>query len=328
MKKLLLAGILFLAAQAFAQPVVQIHFIPKVGGVTVEASDLGSTVFHDLSGIAFRIDAMNYYISKLKLTHDGGQEINFDTADDVKLVKVNNHVFNLGQHDITTLEQVDFGVGVAQEWNHLDPNTYAAGHPLGNQQNPVMQWGWTAGYFHMALVALGDNNSDDICDQIYEPQCLGDPNYKNVSLQMTGELNQSNNTYNIYINCNIDEWLYGTDPGTTGAQHTDGPIAVAVMNNVDNRNVFEASPELGLKEVEEVGNTWFYSSGETLTVHWKEMNGMAEWQLVDLNGKVIGNEMNSSPSSKFQFENLKKGMYIFNCYNNDGVRIHSMSVMH
>lgn len=316
-----------LSISGMAQSNVFIHFTPKIGGQYVTSNDLGLTVYNDLNGIAFEVDRMSYYISKLKLTHDGGQETNFNTPEDVKLVKITNTVFALGSHSITSLEQVDFGVGVPSEWNHLDINTYASGHPLGNQQNPVMHWGWTAGYFHMALDAMGDNNSDDICDQGFQPHCLGDGNYKNVSLPMTGV--QEGNEFHIYIICNIDEWIYGLNPGTAGIQHTDGGVAITAMNNVESRNVFEAQDDLGVLTVEEeVGLVYFSNTEEALTLGWKEMNGMDNYQLINMNGKVISEGQNSSPSAQITVADLGHSSYIFNCYDANGKRIHSATVMH
>jgi len=315
-----------LSGIGMAQSNVFIHFTPKIGGQVVTTNDLGTTVYHDLNGIAFEVDLMSYYVSKLKLTHDGGQVLNFDTPEDVKLVKINNTIFALGSQDITTLEQVDFGVGVPQEWNHLDVNLYASGHALGNQMNPVMHWGWTAGYFHMALSAMGDNNTDDICDQMFETHCLGDANYKNVSLPMTGI--QIGNEYHIYISCNIDEWIFGTDPGTTGVQHTDGGVAITVMNNVESRNVFEAEAALSLTSGMEIGAVYFSNTEEALTLGWKAMNGMDNYQLINLNGKVISEGKNASPSAKITVVDLVHAAYIFNCYDANGKRIHSATVMH
>lgn len=326
MKKFVVFILLLSSNVVFAQNDVYIHFTPKVGGNEVSVFDLNNTVFYDLNGIAFQIDVMSYYISKLKLTHDGGQEINFDTPEDVKLVTINDRVFNLGSHSITTLEQVDFGVGIPQEWNHLDINTYPTGHPLGNQQNPVMHWGWTSGYFHMALTALGDNNTDDICDQMFETHCLGDANYKNESLQMTGVL-EADNVYHIYIDCNIDEWIYGTDPGTTGVQHTDGGVAITVMNNVDTRGVFTPNQNLGVDNMtSELGKAWFTVKGQNVEVRWKEMKGMNTYTLIDVNGKVLYRGNANSPAGERAFE-LIKGTYFFNCYNDKGNKIHSLTIL-
>src|SRR3989338_5988099 len=124
MKSIVLLIACCLSGIGMAQSDVFIHFTPKIGGQVVTTGDLGTTVYYDLNGIAFEVDLMSYYVSKLQLTHDGGQVINFDTPEDVKLVKVNNTIFALGSHTITDLEQVDFGVGVPQEWNHLDINQY------------------------------------------------------------------------------------------------------------------------------------------------------------------------------------------------------------
>lgn len=310
-----------------AQSDVFIHFTPRIGGQVVTPSDLGSTVYYDLNGVAFEVDLMSYYISNLQLTHDGGQVTSFDTPDDVKLVKITNTVFALGSQNISNLEQVNFGVGVPGQWNHLDINTYPSGHPLANQQNPVMHWGWTSGYFHMALDAMGDNNADDVCDQAFQPHCLGDGNYKNVSLPMTGV--QDGNEYHIYIVCNIDEWIFGVNPGTAGVQHTDGGVAITVMNNVETRNVFEAQDELGVYDhAEELGQVYFNSNDETLILGWKEMKGMDNYQLINMNGKVMSEGQTSLPSAQITVEDLAHASYIFNCYDANGKRIHSATVMH
>jgi hypothetical protein len=328
MKRLLIISALLFSTIGFSQPEVYIHFNPTVEGNEFSSLDLGSTVFHDLSGTAFQVEAFNYYISKLKLTHDGGQIIDFPTADDVKLVKVQSHVFNLGFHNITTLEQVDFGVGVHVDFNHLDPNLYPTGHPLGNQQNPVMQWGWTGGYFIMALDAMGDNNADDICDQLFQPHCLGDASYKNVSLTMTGVLDVPTNIYHINVTCNLDEWIYNTDPGVFGVQHTDQAPIPAVMNNVDNRPVFTATSTLGLNEVQEVGDVFFTNTENAVKIEWKEMKAMKSFSLIDMNGRVVEKSQVKGPSGSVTIGGIKSGYYIFNCYTVQGKLIHSINVVH
>lgn len=326
MKKIVLVFALFGTFAAQAQTDVIIHFIPKIGGQTVNVSDLGTTVYHDLTGVAFEVDAMSYYISKIKLTHDGGQEINLDAPEDVLLVKITDNVFNLGNFDITDLEQIDFGVGVPAEWNHLDISTYPTGHPLSFQENPAMHWGWTAGYIHMALNAWGDNNSDDICDQVFQTHCLGDPNYKNASLQVDGI--PEFNGLHIYINCNIDEWIYGANPGTTGAQHTETGIAVTIMKNVEIRDVFTSGASLGLSDEHEVGRIFFNNTANELIIGWKEMNGMADYQLIDMNGRVVSEGHNAAAAGSVTINNLNSGGYIFNCYSIEGKRLHSATIMH
>lgn len=326
MKKIILVFSLFGAFAAKAQTDVILHFIPKIGGETVNVSDLGTTVYHDLNGVGFQVQAMSYYISKIKLIHDGGQQISLNLPEQVLCVKINDNVFNLGNFNITDLEQIDFGVGVPQEWNHLDIAAYPTGHPLSFQDNPSMHWGWTAGYVHMALNAMGDNNSDDVCDQIFQTHCLGDANYKNASLQLDG-IPESNGLH-IYINCNIDEWIYGANPGTTGVQHTDAGIAITIMKNVEIRDVFTPGAFLGLEETPEVGNIFFSNTENDLTIGWKEMNGMEEYQLVDMNGRIITEGNAAKASGSITVNNIHSGAYVFNCYSAEGKRLHSATIMH
>lgn len=312
---------------SMAQQDVYIHFTPKVGGVTINNSDLGTTVYQDLNNVAFQVDAFNYYISKLEIVHDGGQSINFDTADDVILVKVQNTTFNLGQHAITNVEQVNFGVGVHQDFNHLDPSSYPNGHPLGHQMDPVMQWGWTAGYFHMALNALGDNNNDDTPTEYFATHCLGDANYKNVALPISAN-NNGQNELHIYINCNLDEWIFGADPGSTGIQHTDGGIAITVMNNVNDRDVFVGSTSAGIGEIHETGSAYYQNMENGVVISWKEMKNLSECHVIDMKGKSIWKENNNSALGNFLVQDIVSGMYIVNFVDENNRIIHSMKLIH
>ena len=327
MKKALNFLLILVTGFTFAQQDVYIHFTPKISGTTVNNSDLGTTVFQDLSNIAFQVEAFNYYISKLEIVHDGGQTINFDTADDVLLVKVQNTSFNLGQYTITNVEQVNFGVGVHQDFNHLDPSTYSSGHPLGFQMDPVMQWGWTAGYKHMALDGLGDNNNDDTPTELFQPHCLGDGNYKNVQLPITSYVD-SQNQMHIYVNCNLEEWIFGTNPGTTGVQHTSTGIAITVMNNVNNRNVFEASSFVSLEEKEEVGVAYFHNLENGVKISWEEMNNLSHYQLIDMSGQSINKGKNNNPSGQVIVRNLESGTFIVNFFDENNRIIHSMKLIH
>ena len=55
-KLTLLLSFTALVGIANAQSDVYIHFLNKVGGVQIQPSDLGNTVYHDLNGIAFEVD--------------------------------------------------------------------------------------------------------------------------------------------------------------------------------------------------------------------------------------------------------------------------------
>jgi len=193
--------------------------------------------------------------------------------------------------------------------------------------DPVMQWGWTAGYFHMALSSLGDNNSDQIPTEMFHAHCLGDANYKNVELPISGYTNAQNEMH-VYINCNIDEWIYGTDPGTTGVHHTDGGVAITVMNNVNDRNVFVGSTAAGIGEKEELGLAFFYNLENGLKISWKEMNNLSHYQLIDMNGQSLNKGKNNNASGEFIVRNLESGTFIVNFFDNNNRIIHSMKLIH
>lgn len=122
----------------------------------------------DFSPLYF--DRIEYYLSRVKLVHDGGQEKLLSNqwllinADD-------DTVYSLGIHNMVQVEAIQFGLGVESSVNHNDPSLYAADHPLAHQM-PSMHWGWTSGYrflvlegnaeggFEIGIHALGDDLYD------------------------------------------------------------------------------------------------------------------------------------------------------------------------
>lgn len=127
---------------------------------------------------AFMATRLQYYISEISLTHDGGQKT---TIEDLWILvdASENTSVELGAHDITALERVTLHVGVDADHNHLDPSSYPANHPLANQ-SPSMHWGWTSGYRFVAYEGMGGDNFD----KQFQIHALGDQNYFTTDIDM------------------------------------------------------------------------------------------------------------------------------------------------
>jgi hypothetical protein len=316
--KNLIAGICVLLTTAvFGQTNLYLNLPPKVGGNDFYLN----TTYQDLNGTAFEVDAFMYYISNIHIIHDGGQEL--DLSDTVIIVKPDEYNFFLGAYNVTSIESIDFGVGVPQELNHLDIAQWPTDHPL-SWQSPSMHWGWTAGYKFMLCDGYGDGTGDGNPNELFQLHDLGDANYQYVSMAVIPTINPTNIT--VTINCNLDEWLWGADPGTVGVQHGTTGINASTMTNVSTRNVFEVPGDAGIKDIEE-GEITFHSIGEDLMVNWSDVAGAEGLRLIDMSGKTISERSVTSGNGNETFSNINSGTYFFYMYSKDGTLLNKIQIL-
>ena len=103
---LLLLAVLF-SQGIFAQMNVSLHLHPKLGD---QPFALNSTATAEM-GYAFRVTRLQYYVSEIKLTHDGGQVT--PVTDLYLLVTAQkDSIFDLGSFPVTTIEGIEFSIGV------------------------------------------------------------------------------------------------------------------------------------------------------------------------------------------------------------------------
>ncbi len=137
-------------------------------------------------GYYFKVNRLQYYISEIRLIHDGGQIT--PVTDLYFLVSPSrDSIFSLGTFAITDLEKIEFSVGVDQAHNHLDPASYPAAHPLA-PKNPTMHWGWTAGYRFIAFEGYSGTNGVNFPDN-YQIHTIDDSNYRTLSLDVEEQVN-------------------------------------------------------------------------------------------------------------------------------------------
>lgn len=177
MKHILLFLLLTSAYAMNAQMNVSLHMDQKLGDDPFSYNE----VVQGSMGYYFKMTRLQYYISEIKLHHDGGQITTipeFYFLVDPAL----NTDFELGSFQLTDLEQISFSVGVDAAHNHLDPSSYAAGHPLA-PQNPSMHWGWTPGYRFIASEGLAGADSNAV-NNTFQIHTIGDANYRSVTLDV------------------------------------------------------------------------------------------------------------------------------------------------
>lgn len=181
--KNILTSIFFtvLLSGSFAQTNVTLHIDQKLGDIPFAYQQ----AVESSMGYTFNVTRLQYYVSEIKLIHDGGQVT--PVTDMYLLVDPEKRdEFELGSFPVTDLEQIEFSIGVDSAHNHLDPATYPPTHPLAHQ-NPSMHWGWFSGYRFIALEGFAGDDPDSLIYG-YQIHTIADANYRTVVVDAVEEM--------------------------------------------------------------------------------------------------------------------------------------------
>lgn len=321
---LLIVSTLFLTT-VFSQKNVFLGIVPKVeGNEFVMGADLT-----DLNGTVFNLDHFDYYLSSVKITHDGGQVLALPQH--VYLIEPDNYTIYLGYLNVTDIEAIEFGVGVPENLNTIngadaiDISAYPVGDPL-SFQDPSMHWGWSAGYMHMIVGGLADANNDGTPEKLFEIHSLGNNTYATVSLPVI-ETNSYPDQIDIALNCNLDVWLTGANLETVDVAHGTSGINYTVMHNAEILPVFDQPLTAStLTNTNMAGKAWFFNHSEALEFYWEGVKNVDAFELIDVQGKIVetGKISGLVGSKKI---NIEQGAYQLRLMNSDGLELKKINVV-
>jgi len=226
MKKVVLLFLFFAAfAKAKAQNEIMLHLAPRLGSAVFS---LNQTVEHPSGSYQLKFTRFEYYISEIKITHDGGQVAPI-TGLHLLVRPALDSMYSLGQMpSVQNVEAITFSVGVEQAFNHLDPAIYPASDPL-SPQNPAMQWGWTAGYRFAAIEGEAGTN----LGQHFEIHALGDANYKTQTISTDAE-QAAPDMKMIHIIADYSQVVKSITLSSGLVVHSTSGAAVTLLNNFKN----------------------------------------------------------------------------------------------
>ena len=196
--------------------------------------------YMDNQGRAVRVERARYYLSSLKVTHDGGQQTPL------------NGVYILGEGNVTSysidstyainsIEKIEFDLGVDYDANHGNTSFYPASHPLGPKV-PAMDWGWPSGYFFLTLHGRVDDNSDGNPNKLFQVECFGDVLLRSIDpLEFSSPLQVENGQITIPLYVNVDRWFNNMDLVSVGLQHGAYTSNVKAVDNTNEEHVFTTS---------------------------------------------------------------------------------------
>jgi hypothetical protein len=304
----------------FAQKAVYLHLNPKVNGVDFQLN----TNYTALDNKVFKLDHFDYYLSEIILTHDAGQEINL--SQDIFLVEPENHTFLLGNFDLNLIEQLNFTVGVPKKWNlqsgaeSQDISLYPETHPL-SFQTPSMYWGWLSGYMHMIIGGFSDSHSDGDPDAYFELHNLGGSNQQLVELNVT-QTNTSANQIDIYVDCNIEQWIKNIPLATVGVSHDEVGVNKTILDNVQVEPVFTLANSASLAEIDNSKiTTW--TENQILFVKWETLKEGNKCNIIDQQGKLVQTQLILNAEGTINFKNLKSGFYLLQLEDKNGNLLHA-----
>jgi hypothetical protein len=174
----------------------------------------------------FKVEMLRYYVSGIKITHDGG------TVTEIKdlylLVNVEQSPeFDLGLLNINKVEAIEFSIGVDKAKNHLDPTTYPATHPLA-MQNPTMHWGWTSGYRFVTFEGYAGTTAATATTN-FQIHTLEDKLYK--SLKINASAKEENGNSVIELNADYSNLLKSIKASIGVISHGSTGASLTLTNN-------------------------------------------------------------------------------------------------
>lgn len=259
----------------------------------------------------FKITRVDYYISGIKIIHDGGMEIDLRTK--YILAKGSAPVIELlGNFNVTNVEGIKFSIGVDASKNNADPTLQITGTPL-SFQSPSMHWGWSSGYRFLAL----EGKTGTSFATKYEMHGLGNSNYFSQTKMVAGMLS---GTDDIYINLDADytQALKGIDISTGPINHgVNAADLIALQNFRD--FVFSPGSRIpsSINNIVDDFNVSIYPNptADKLFIDFDGNDKNADKIVItDLAGKII-KENSLLANNEISVSNLANGVYLLKFYS-------------
>lgn len=306
---------IFLFLNANAQNEVYLTVTHKLGS---ELFAFNQAVENNL-GNNFNVSRIDYYISSIKITHDGGVETEVDGLH--LLVKgQNNPIFLLGDFDITSVESIQFSIGVDPSLNNSDPALQTAGSALAFQQ-PSMHWGWSSGYRFVALEGKSGGN----LAMNYEFHSLWNENYFEQSLEVSALANSENKVY-IHLDADYIEAVKDIELNSGPLHHGSNLADLTVLQNFRD-HVFSAGTgaALNIENIENISNFQVYPNpvDDILQVVLSSSTPIVQsehvkFEICDMMGRAIETGVVSNITN-IALNHIPAGVYILRVLNKDEI---------
>lgn len=258
----------------------------------------------------FRITRVDYYISGIKIIHDGGLETNVPSH--YILAKGSSNVVDtLGNFNVTNVEGIKFSIGVEAPINNADPSLQPSGHPL-SYQNPSMHWGWASGYRFLAL----EGKTGSGFATTFEMHGLFNTNYFQQTVMAVGV----NSGSDVYINLDADytQALRDINLTTGPIDHGTNATDLKALQNFRD-SVFKPGTGIpsSINNIDDNLSVNIYPNPTTsmLFIDFNDQKNIANRVLmIDMLSQVVL-ETTLSNKNEISIGNAAKGVYLLQFYN-------------
>lgn len=297
--------LMFVSFIVKAQKNVTLHIIHKLGTAPFA---LNQTAQNNLSQ-DFKVTRVDYYISGIKIIHDGGMELSL--PDKYILVKGSAYVTeDLGSQNVTNVEGIKFAIGVEAPTNNEDPTLYPENHPLAPQV-PSMHWGWASGYRFVAFEGTAGSNAT-----IFEMHGLGNNNYFTQTVMAAGE--NSGNNIDIFLDADYTQAVKDINVAAGPFDHGVNATDLKMLENFRD-HVFKAGsrPTSVKNQAAATDFAKMYPNPvhNELTIDLLVQNNLAKSvQVMDILGKVHFTTALPVQRNVIDLSALARGTYILKFY--------------
>ena len=274
--------------------------------------------YTDDQGRAVNFNRVQYYLSSLVITHDGGQTT--PLTDVYVLTNGNVSYYPLGSFAIDSVESIKLDLGVDAVANAGNTSNYPSSHPLG-PQSPVMDWNWPSGYFFLVLNGQVDSDADSTPDKVFEMNAIGDVMLTNV--EVTVSSGAVGNTLDIAMDVHVDNWINNIDLTSVSVDHSSSNTNQEMCQNTDTYTVFEGIEQAPLVGVEKAKGPRSYVTADYTMAYAPVLNYNLSSKLpstlviTDASGKRVIEEANVGfEGNYFILKELKSGVY-FATFSNE-----------
>ncbi|KAA5536513.1 T9SS type A sorting domain-containing protein [Taibaiella lutea] len=254
----------------------------------------------------FQITRVDYYISGIKIIHDGGQ---ITPVPNYIMVKGSYNVSEpLGSLNVTNVEGIKFSIGVDTPENNADPSTQFG--PLGFQ-TPSMHWGWAAGYRFVALEGKAGNNFNTE----FQLHGLWNENYFQQTVMAPGVVNGDNITINL--DADYTQALKGIDVASGPLLHGVNTADLDMLKNFRDHVFKPGSGSTAINELSVDKNIRIYPNPGKKEIHIDLSNSsgtVSQYKIMNMQGAVTESG-NVLKSNVIALKNTAPGNYVLALYN-------------
>lgn len=273
------------------------------------------------AGQVLQIDRVQYYISNVELTHDGGQTTLISTESFLLNGQKSNYDLGISNTPINALENIAFDLGVAPNANQNQPSDYASGHPLGVQTQSMYSAPQNS-YIFVAIEGKIDSDQDNIPDLAFSFLPADDLLLQAVSIET--EANAVNNQLQISLTADVSKWLEGIDLVAVGQTTNTALEESILMDNTNDYTVFSSTSTTSIKTLVSPKNHIHVDTRlqHTPTIHYKFYTGeQLDMTITNVTGTYFIQLFELNPEGNFYLDDdLASGIYIVIFTSPKGIR--------